>query len=55
MKRHDTLDGLQTEREERGSREDTKEAASWREKAPTQTDTESMPVTKLTSPKRTKS
>ena len=47
MKRHDTDEGQQLEREERGSREDTKEAGRQlgAENAPTQTDTEPVSVT----------
>ena len=55
IKRHDTRKGKKIHRENRGSREDTKEAGSWQEEsAPTQTDTQSLLVTKSTSPKRTK-
>ena len=54
-KRHGTYEGQQSEKEERGSREDTKEAGRWRaEGTPTQTDKESMTVKKPTSPKCTK-
>ena len=46
MRKHDTREDQQTERDERGSRKDTKEAGSWREKsAPTQMDTDVVPVT----------